>query len=253
MKYAIIENEVFARLNLQNIVETLRPGYQLVFTAETVADAIAGISSNSDLDLVFMDIELDDGNCFEIFDRIMVKTPVIFTTAYDDYAIKAFKVNSIDYLLKPVVEDDMKAAIEKFEEHTAPSGNGIDYQQLSKAMARTRASTRILVTDGDDYSYVNMADIAWFEAANKYIFVKLNDGTSHLTESLSLGEVLPALDPNEFFQLSRSVVTSVNAIVRVSKFFKGRLHVTLKAGTTQRSEIVSAARRQDFLNWLGQR
>ena len=117
MKYAIIENEVFARLNLQNIVETLRPGYQLVFTAETVADAIAGISSNSDLDLVFMDIELDDGNCFEIFDRIMVKTPVIFTTAYDDYAIKAFKVNSIDYLLKPVVEDDMKAAIEKFEEH----------------------------------------------------------------------------------------------------------------------------------------
>ena len=120
MKYAIIENEVFARLNLQNIVETLRPGYQLVFTAETVADAIAGISSNSDLDLVFMDIELDDGNCFEIFDRIMVKTPVIFTTAYDDYAIKAFKVNSIDYLLKPVVEDDMKAAIEKFEEHTAP-------------------------------------------------------------------------------------------------------------------------------------
>ena len=142
MKYAIIENEVFARLNLQNIVETLRPGYQLVFTAETVADAIAGISSNSDLDLVFMDIELDDGNCFEIFDRIMVKTPVIFTTAYDDYAIKAFKVNSIDYLLKPVVEDDMKAAIEKFEEHTAPSGNGIDYQQLSKAMARTRALHR---------------------------------------------------------------------------------------------------------------
>ncbi len=120
MKYAIIENEVFARLNLQNIVETLRPGYQLVFTAETVADAIAGISSNSDLDLVFMDIELDDGNCFEIFDKIMVKTPVIFTTAYDDYAIKAFKVNSIDYLLKPVVEDDMKAAIEKFEEHTSP-------------------------------------------------------------------------------------------------------------------------------------
>lgn len=152
MKYAIIENEVFARLNLQNIVETLRPGYRLVFTAETVADAIAGISSNSDLDLVFMDIELDDGNCFEIFDRIMVKTPVIFTTAYDDYAIKAFKVNSIDYLLKPVVEDDMKAAIEKFEEHTAPSGNGIDYQQLSKAMARTRASTRILVTDGEHFT-----------------------------------------------------------------------------------------------------
>lgn len=120
MKYAIIENEVFARLNLQNIVETLRPGYQLVFTAETVADAIAGISSNSDLDLVFMDIELDDGNCFEIFDRIMVKTPVIFTTAYDDYAIKAFKVNSIDYLLKPVVEDDMKAAIKNLKSTPPP-------------------------------------------------------------------------------------------------------------------------------------
>lgn len=252
MKYAIIENEVFARLNLQNIVETLHPDYKLVFTAETVADAIAGISSNSDLDLVFMDIELDDGNCFDIFDRIKVNTPVIFTTAYDDYAIKAFKVNSIDYLLKPVVEDDVEAAIKKYEERIAPSSD-IDYQQLSKAMARTRAHTRILVTDGDDYSFVNIADIAWFEAANKYIFVKLNDGTSHLTESLSLGDVLPALDPNEFFQLSRSVVASVSAIVKVSKFFKGRLHVTLKAGTTRRSEIVSAARRQDFLNWLGQR
>lgn len=253
MKYAIIENEIFARLNLQSIVENLRPSYELVFTAETVTDSIAGISSNSDLDLVFMDIELDDGICFDIFDKIKVKPPVIFTTAYDDYAIKAFKVNSIDYLLKPVSEDDVEAAIKKYEERSAPAATAIDYQRLSKAMAATRANTRILVTDGDDYSFVNIADIAWFEAANKYIFVKLNDGTSHLTESTSLSEVLPALDPDKFFQLSRSVVTSVEAIVKVSKFFKGRLHVTLQAGPIKRSEIVSAARRQDFLNWLGQR
>ena len=115
MKYAIIENEEISRLNLLNIIKNIRPSFECVFMAETVADTVEYFSTQHDVQLVFMDVELGDSDCFNIFKQIEMDLPIVFTTAYDEYALRAFKVNSIDYLLKPIMEDDVLHAIEKLE------------------------------------------------------------------------------------------------------------------------------------------
>lgn len=251
MKYAIIENEEFARINLQMVIEGVRPGYVCAFTAETVEECVKHFSADNDIQLIFMDIELDDGNCFEIFRRTEVKTPVIFTTAYDEYAIQAFKVNSIDYLLKPVSEEDVERAIRKFES-MQPESKVPDYGKLSGEMAGARKRQRILLSTAAGYSFVSTDDIAWVEAEDKYVSIVLKTGKRAVTDFASLADVMEILDPERFFQLSRAVVTSIEAIGKISKFLKGRLIVTLTAAREERTETVSAARRHGFLEWLGQ-
>lgn len=249
LRYAIIENEELARRNLQAQIEQARPGAQMLFYCETIEESIAAIREHPEVSLIFMDIELDDGNCFEIFRRVEVKAPVVFTTAYDEYAIKAFKVNSIDYLLKPIEQADVETAIAKFEMRQAPAR---DYAAVAETMLPNRPRTRVLITSGTDYGYVNVADIAWFEAEEKYVFVVMEGGKRKLTGLASLADVSAKMDADKFFQISRSVVTSVSAIAKVSKFFKGRLVVELRTGDKTRKEMVSAARRDDFLAWLGE-
>lgn len=248
MKYAIIENEEFARINLREVIESVRPGYKCVFTAETVEECIGYFSADPDIQLVFMDIELDDGNCFEIFRRTEIKTPIIFTTAYDEYAIQAFKVNSIDYLLKPVSEEDVERALRKFE--SIQSHSPRDYRDMA-AEITSRRRHRILISDSGGYSFVSTDDIAWFEAEDKYISIVLLSGKRLLTDFASLSDVMEALDPDRFFQISRKVVASIESIGKISKYFKGRLQVNLEVSNEKRTETVSAARRAEFLGWLG--
>ncbi|MGN0205669.1 MAG: LytR/AlgR family response regulator transcription factor [Muribaculaceae bacterium] len=251
MKYAIIENEEFARINLQMVIETVRPDYVCAFTAETVEECVKRFSSaGNDIQLIFMDIELDDGNCFEIFQRTAVKTPIIFTTAYDEYAIRAFKVNSIDYLLKPVTEENVECAIKKFES-MQPGIQVPDYGKLSGELSGVRKRQRILLSTATGYSFVSIDDIAWVEAEDKYVSIVLKTGKRAVTDFASLADVMEILDQERFFQLSRAVVTSIDAIYKISKFLKGRLMVTLMATREERTETVSAARRPGFLEWLG--
>lgn len=249
MKYAIIENEEFALINLREVIETVRPDYVCAFTAETVKECVEHFSHANNIHLIFMDIELDDGNCFEIFRRTEIKTPVIFTTAYDEYAIRAFKVNSIDYLLKPVSEEDVENAIRKFES-MQPKPEP-DYRSIASEITKARTRRRILISDGTGYSFVSTDDIAWFEAEDKYVSIVMRSGKRLLTDFASLGDVMEALDPYRFFHISRSVVASIESIGKISKFFKGRLHVSLVASGETRTETVSAARRPEFLDWLG--
>lgn len=249
MKYAIIENEEFARINLKEVIETVRPAYICAFTAETVEECVKYFASANDIRLIFMDIELDDGSCFEIFRRTDIKTPVIFTTAYDEYAIQAFKVNSIDYLLKPVSEEDVVRAIRKFESVQASAVP--EYRAVAAELNRARSRRRILISDADGYSFVSTDDIAWFEAEDKYVSIVLRSGKRMLTDFASLADVTEALDPDRFFHISRSVVASIESIGKISKFFKGRLRVNLVADGIERTETVSAARRPEFLGWLG--
>ena len=247
MRYAIVENEKFASLNLRNLIDSIRSDSRCVFVAESVAESISCFASHTDIELVFMDIELDDGNCFDIFKHIEIQAPIIFTTAYDEYAIQAFKLNSIDYLLKPVSEEDLLHAIRKYEERVMEKH---EWKDIAKDITANQHS-RILISSGNRYNFILINDIAWFEAESKYITIVLKDGKSILSDFSSLVEVLKIVDPNEFYQVSRSVVVSVSSIVGVSKFFKGRLRVDISAGSIKRTETVSAERRQQFLNWLG--
>lgn len=262
-QYAIIENEEISLIKLKMQVSRIRPDWQLAFTADTVEDCIAffGDSKSGGVDLVFMDIELDDGNCFDFFRKLSVSgkifdTPVIFTTSYDQYAIEAFKVNSIDYLLKPIMDNDLQMAIEKWE-RVKRNGSSIDIAKLLKSYSavknpQAKQASRILLTSGDSYQYVEISDIAYFLAEDKAIYtVMKGSGRKRMTDFSSLNDIEPILPQGDFFKISRGVITSIDAISRVSKYFKGRLLVRLKAGDTELEITVTSARKQEFLDWYG--
>jgi DNA-binding LytR/AlgR family response regulator len=256
MRYAIVENEELALLNMRRSVEELRPDYLLVFTAESVEDTITQLQAHTQLDLIFMDIELTDGNCFQIFQQVKVSTPIIFTTAYDDYAIQAFKVNSIDYLLKPISDRELQRAIEKFEMLHTPAAVVPDYARLVDCFRNITPTPhplrdRILIKVGDNYSNVGMNDIAYFLRDDKYVTAVLTNGKRRITDFQNLNEVEQCVDPYRFFQLSRNIITNITAISKVSKWFKGRLNVTISAGDDHETVVVSAARKDDFLDWYG--
>lgn len=254
MKYAIIENEKYLSDNLRMVISSMFRNYECEFTAECVDDSICFFSQQNDVDLIFMDIELDDGSCFEIFNEVEIDIPVIFITSYSEYAIEAFKVNSVDYLLKPIDENDLRRAIEKFEKRNRNERKASEtYRRLGseRDFPTQPPCKRILVSHSDNYSYIFVSDIAWLEAEGRYVSIITNSGQNLLTDIKSLGDVAMVLNQDDFFQISRGVVASIGSIKRVSKYFKGRLKVELQAGEKKSFQIVSAARREPFLNWLG--
>lgn len=246
MRYAVIENEEIARQSMCAMMARVRPDYELAFTAESVVGTVEALRDHP-VDLVIMDVELTDGDCFEIFGRVRVTTPVIFTTSYSEYMLRAFRVNSIDYLLKPVTPDDLARALEKFE--TLASTRQVpDYAAFAR---KASPRNRILTVSGDNYDYVLIEDIAWMVSEDKCIFAVLSDGRRRLTEYPNLASAAEAVRGHDFFQVSRSVLAAISAVCGVSKWFGGRLVVTLRAGQSTQRETVSAARRDSFLAWLG--
>ena len=282
INYAIIENEELSRLNLEYQIRRLRPDWRLCFTAETVEDSITFFREGapSDIDLLFLDIELDDGNCFDIFRELeedtrqgepMFDIPVIFTTSYDQYAIEAFRLNSVDYLLKPIQGEDLARAVSKWERtRQGSSGTSANMEKLLESFTalmaqakglvsqsvpeppRKAAASRILINTGDSYYSVKLADIAYFQADDKVVYAVMKDtGRRRITGFSSLGEVMPLLPEVDFFQLSRGIIANIGAVKRVSKYFKARLLVLLGAGETEEKVTVTAARKFEFLEWYG--
>lgn len=288
-RYAIIENEKLSRISLIDHINQLRPDWILSFTGETVEECVTFLSSDEakNIDLVFLDIELDDGNCFDILRQLAYKSteggtlfdvPVIFTTSYDKYALQAFQVNSVDYLLKPVLKEDLLRAIKKWERtHEKSIRQPINTEQLLKTFTtwlssgsdlntarhttprdnkKTTASevTRILINSGNSYRYIETEEVAFFLAEDKGVYaVTKENGRKFLTDLSNLGDLMPVLPENYFFQLSRSVIANIQSVAKVSKYFKGRLSVTLNAGEIEHTVTITAARKQDFLSWYGYR
>lgn len=205
-------------------------------------------SAQPSLDLIFMDVELTDANCFTLFEQVRMATPIIFTTAYDEYAIKAFKVNSVDYLLKPIGEEDLRKAIEKFETNRRTMLP--DYAALQPIRPENHRK-RILITLGDKYYYINIADVAYFLREDRYVNAIMTDGKSRVTDFQNLAEIMDQVSAADFFLLSRNVVVNITSITSVSKWFSGRLNVTIGRDSWERSIVVSANRKKDFLEWLG--
>lgn len=250
--YIVIENESIARDRLVRVIESLRPDMNLIAVCGSIRESVKLLNGNSHVDLIFMDIELADGNCFEIFDEVKVTVPIIFTTAYNDFALRAFEVYSLDYLLKPISEMDMKRALDKFDRIEKKEEK--NWNQVTKLIENDMKSRRqrILAVSGDTFSYINLSDVAMFEVEDGYIFAVLHDGHKRMPNFTSLPEVMERVDGSNFFQVSRSRVINIECIVKVSKYFRGRLLVKFKIGDKIEEETVSALRRQEFLNWLGQ-
>lgn len=248
MKYAIFEDEQFSLQRLQMSVERLHPDYHLDFCGSSVAEAVEYFRSEPDVDLIFMDIELADGMCFEIFEKVNPCAPVIFTTAYDEYALKAFKTDSIDYLLKPVADTDLSLAINKFERRR---GHGQAERQGAAESCYRPAPRRILAISGDRYIPVGIDEVAFFLSEDNCVYACLKSGRRRLTKFANLSEVSDVVSQDEFYRLSRNVTASIQSIKSVSKYFRGRLLVRLEAGEDALEVTVSADKRNEFLNWLG--
>ncbi|MCD8394757.1 MAG: LytTR family DNA-binding domain-containing protein [Bacteroidales bacterium] len=244
MNIAIFEDELFAREQLKLFLRRLRPQWQVVKESNSLAEAISYFNTPSGEshtpDLIFMDIELSDGSCFDIFDRAAISSPVVFTTAYDNFALQAFKTPGIDYILKPVTEESLLRAINKFEQHFART-----------TPRSTPGTDRVLCVAGNNYSAVPFDDIAWLRADGKYVEITDFRGVTYLAATTNLSNLASELPRDRFFQISRSFMTNVKALEKVSKQFKGRLSVTLRASGVTERVIVSSARRNAFLDWYG--
>ncbi|MDR2039676.1 MAG: LytTR family DNA-binding domain-containing protein [Bacteroidales bacterium] len=246
MKYLIVEDERFAYEELKRMMTELRPDYSLEKRTKTVVDTIAFLKTSA-VDLILLDIRLADGNCFEIFNHVEVSTPVIFTTAYDEHAIKAFKLNSIDYLLKPFDEKELEAALIKFENIFHDNSHKTDPKNFEQILA-AKNKNRFLISKGDNYHYIETADIAHFYSEEGVVFLHTFQNKRYII-NYTLDQLEQQLDSRLFFRVSRNCISNVKAIENVAKYFNSRLKLSFQPACPH-EVLVSRVRVPDFLKWM---
>ncbi|MEL6864218.1 MAG: LytTR family DNA-binding domain-containing protein [Bacteroidota bacterium] len=251
MKAILIEDEQSAAANLEFLLKAVEPNIQIMESIETVSDAIAFFRKDQDYDLIFMDIHLADGNSFEIVKEVEPKAPIIFTTAYDQYAIQAFKLNSIDYLLKPIREIELKNALLKFKANRDKSL--IAAHQIEALIKTIKVSPKafrssFLVQRKDTFFPIAAKEFTYFYIQNGVVKGTTREGmTFSLNEKL---EVLESdLDPHLFFRVNRQFLVQRSAVKSLQNYFNGRLIVNVQP-TTKEQIIVSKANASRFKVWL---
>lgn len=253
MKVLLIEDEPPAANRLKSLVKKVNPSSEFVGVIDSVKAAISWFKSNQAPDLVFMDVQLADGISFEIFEKVEVTSPIIFTTAYDQYAIKAFKVNSIDYLLKPIDEQDLATAMNKFESVTQANHLQMDaIKSLGDAMLMLtrRYKERFVTKVGEHLKFIETGDILYLFSSEKITFCKAKDGKKHILD-FTLDQVELMLDPAIFFRINRKYIVSVNSIADMITHSNSRIKLILKSSDDS-DVIVARERVNDFKNWLDQ-
>ncbi len=248
MKLLIIEDETAAAQNLRSILKSVTPAAEIVDTIDTVVDSIEWFENNPMPDLVFMDIHLSDGESFKIFDRVNITSPVVFTTAYDQYALKAFEVNSIDYLLKPINEQAVRRAVDKWRNLTGAAKS--EYSSRVDTMVRQHASYRnsFLVRFRDKLIPVSPEDIAYCYTSEEKVFAFGYNGERYPME-YTLEALQGMLSPVDFYRANRQFIIAREAVADISVWFGSRLSVNLKLETPEKI-IVSKARVPEFKQWL---
>ncbi|MES2560545.1 MAG: LytTR family DNA-binding domain-containing protein [Bacteroidota bacterium] len=253
MNIVIIEDEAPALARIRKLVKEVDYTINILATADSIESAVVVFEKYGQIDFALMDIELADGQSFEVFNRVTVKCPVIFTTAYDEFALKAFKVNSIDYLLKPIDVEDLKRAISKLK--VLRSAQVVpDYKtELQTLLAGFKAEStsyksRFLIKTGTRLISVPVEQIAYFQAADKLVYAYTDQGNKHIID-YTLEELMKALDPLIFFQLNRQFVANVKSIQSVHTYFNGKLKLELKPSFAE-EVIVSRERAGEFKHWL---
>ena len=250
----IIEDEEPAANRLKKMVTELQPDANVLDNIVSVSSAIAWFKQNPLPDLIFSDIQLSDGLSFEIFKEVEVQCPVIFITAYDQYAIDAFKVNSIDYLLKPIKKEDLQAALNKFSKlnaKDAPAAPTLDIQKVLEAFSpsKTEYKTRFIVRYGEHIKTIKIEEVAYFYTEDKINFLTTNEGRRY-TIDYNLDNLESMLNPKTFFRINRQFIISIHAISEMFTYSKSRVLVKLNP-PSKHETIVSTERSGDFKLWLG--
>lgn len=255
MRILIIEDEHYAAKRLQSLISAELPNAQILEVIDTVEESIEWLSNHIEPNLIFMDIQLADGLSFQIFDRIKISCPIIFTTAYDEYALNAFKVNSIDYILKPIEDNALRVAINKYQQ-IYPSGNGtnnaaeINWKNITKDIFQSRDhyKQRFLVKVGNAYTYLNTKDIRLVYSEDGLSFA-LNKDYKKILLEYSLDKIHSQLDPNQFFRTSRKHIVSIDGIQKIHPYLNSRLKIDIGKELSD-PLIVSREKVKEFKSWL---
>jgi DNA-binding LytR/AlgR family response regulator len=255
MKVLIVEDERPAQQELIRLLGIIDSGIEVMTCLESVKESVAWLSSNSP-ELIFMDIQLGDGSSFDIFNKAEITAPVIFTTAYDEFAVRAFKVNSIDYLLKPLDESSLLHAIEKYHfrfktgHKPGPVISTEIIENLISSMQRPAYKTRFVVTVGDKIKHVGISDIAYFRAEGNTVFLICKDSLKYIV-NYTLDELNTSLDPGLYFRLNRSYLANIASIREVRKYFNSRLKIFLNPDAKEEI-LISRLKAAQFLEWMDQ-
>ena len=247
MNVLIVEDETTAYENMVDLLALVDPNIHVVGNTESIRQTIKWLGEHEAPDLIFMDIHLSDGSAFVIFDEIRIEIPIIFTTAYDRYAIEAFKVNSIDYLLKPVKEDDMRRALTKFSKWGRPDISQY-LSQIAQMVSKPNYSDKILIPYKDRLLPVSLSEIACFYTADKNTFVFLKNGMKY-PYGKTLDQIYSTLNPHDFFRANKQFIVSRNSVSNITIWFDSRLLVSLEVDTPERI-YVSKNRASEFKAWM---
>jgi DNA-binding LytR/AlgR family response regulator len=248
MNVLIVENEKPAVVGLRNLIRKIDDSINIVGTTESVESTINWFQNNSFPELIFLDIQLDDGLCFEIFELINLDIPVIFTTAYDEYLLSAFKVNSVDYLLKPIEETALRNAIEKFR--------SIHYQKpvtkdllASLFKEKSGYKSRFLIKVGEHFRSVQTNEISCFYILERATFIRTFSDKDYSID-YSLDNLQKTINPDEFFRINRNCIVNINAISDILIYSSSRLIIKLKGTKTIYDLIVSKDKVSEFKKWI---
>jgi len=243
----IVEDEAMARKNLTRLLNENFSDLEIVGYCSSVRETVSWLSENK-ADVIFMDVELADGNCFDIFRMVNVDAHVVMTTAYDSYALKAFEVNSIDYLLKPVELPALQRAVERCRNASQKTDVAKVLAALNPQNPVKQYKERFLVRLNDRIVPVNTSDVVCFYSENKYSYLMTEDGVNYILNP-SLDDIEADLDPDRFFRTSRSFIISKKSVKSVTKLIGGRLRISSEPAVSQEIEV-SRSRVDDFLAWL---
>lgn len=247
-KILILEDEKLNAERIKRLLLEIRPDVEIVGILGSVTKAADWLSANECPDLILMDVQLADGLSFEVFNRVDVRCPVLFTTAYDEYAVKAFKYNSVDYLLKPIDQDELEAALVKFENSLQPpSSLSPSIEDLLAMMQPKEYRTRFLLPYRDAYRKINVEDIAFFYSHLNISYAIFFNGEKAVVPQ-TLETLEQELEPKNFFRVNRQYIVQVNAVEQVHNFFNGKLKLKIK--NAGEDVIVSRTKAPLFKLWM---
>ncbi len=256
MKIMIFEDEKIAAKRLCQMLKTLHAEADIVAMVEGVKSGLKWLRKNSEPDLIFMDIQLADGICFELFDQIKISCPVIFVTAFDKFAIQAFKVNSLDYILKPLSKKDLNFAMQKFlklqPQTTTPSTPYLDPETLQTLLnlLKPNYKSRFFIKINNTIHSIPTKDINFFSSADSHTLLTNASGRNFVID-FTLDDLESVLNPDSFFRINRKYLVHIDAIEKIQTYSKGRIQVHLKQGPIMALQV-SRAKTKDFREWLGQ-
>jgi two-component system, LytTR family, response regulator LytT len=263
MNVLIVEDEDLAVRKLRKLVQEVDPSLSIQGVTSSIEDSVNWLQTNTPPDLIFMDIELADGQSFEIFEQVDIRSRVIFTTSYDEYALQAFKVNSIDYLLKPIQREDLERSLKKLRDLTAasdkvdaaPDPQPFNIEKLLRELqgqgnpAAKDYRKRFLVKQGQKLLSVEVGDILYFYTDERFSFFRTRSNQKFLVD-YTLDELADSLDPAQFFRVNRGLILTHNAVEQIQPYFGNRLALTLKPAFDKEA-IVSREKVSEFKVWMG--